>query len=67
MSNFMKFLMPFVFSVIGIFILFLLLNTFGNKSNNVYIQETTTESGILCIVATKGDFVSLACNFNDYE
>jgi hypothetical protein len=66
---FKNFLITFVPAVIGITVLLFVFhaNNVNSTNNTIYVQETTTESGIQCIIATKGEQISLTCDFNNYE
>ena len=58
-----NFLLPFIPAIIGVLTVFWWMSTHTKTSETIYVQETTTESGITCVIATKGDNISLVCDF----
>ena len=62
------FMIPLIPAILGVLVLLWAFSyTPRSKENVIYVQETITESGIECVIATKGELISLSCDFNDYE
>ena len=62
------FMIPFIPAILGVCVLIWGLSySPRHKADVIYVQETTTESGIKCVIASKGELISLSCDFNDYE